>query len=144
MADRALVFDFGTRRIGVASANRFAQTTTMLATLSARDGRPAWEQIAALIVDWQPEVLVVGVPRNADGTESDMTVRARSFAAWLTRQSGLATEEVDERFTSVEAEGMLRDQRRAGSRTRRIRPEDIDRMAAALIAQTWLRSAPVP
>ncbi len=144
MASRALVFDFGTRRIGVASANRLAQTTTTLATLPARDGRPTWSLIAALIGDWQPEVLVVGVPRNADGTESDMTARARAFADWLTRESGLPTEEVDERFTSAEAEALLRDERRAGSRTRRVRPGDIDRMAAVLIAQTWLRSAPLP
>lgn len=144
MAQRALVFDFGTRRIGVASANRLAQATTALATLAARDGVPEWREIAALIREWQPEVLVVGLPRNTDGTESDMTARARAFGAWLRSRSGLPTQEIDERYTSTEAEALLAEQRRDGSRTRRVRPQDIDRMAAVLIAQTWLRSAPVP
>lgn len=140
MADRALVFDFGTRKIGVASANRRSGTATPLATLPAHDGVPEWRDVAALIRDWQPEVLVVGLPRNTDGTESAMTTRARAFRLWLERQSGLPSEEIDERFTSAEAEGVLRDQRRAGTRTRRVRPEDIDLMAARLMAETWVRS----
>ncbi|MCK6370989.1 MAG: Holliday junction resolvase RuvX [Gammaproteobacteria bacterium] len=144
MVSRALVFDFGTRRIGVASANRQAQTTTALATLQARDGLPDWREIAQLIRDWQPEALVIGLPRNTDGSESDMTARARAFGGWLAEHSGLGVQEIDERFTSTEAEALLRDQRRDGSRSRRVRPGDIDRMAAELIAQTWLRSGPVP
>lgn len=144
MADRALVFDFGTRRIGVATANRQAQTATALTTIRASDGVPQWREVAALIGEWQPEVLVFGLPRNADGTDSDMTGRARAFGEWLGERSGLPTQEIDERFTSAEAEALLREQRREGSRARRVRPEDIDRMAAVLIAQTWLRSAPVP
>ena len=52
---------------------------------------------------------------------------------------GLPIEEIDERFTSTEAEAVLRDQRRDGTRTRRVRPEDIDLMAARLMAETWVR-----
>lgn len=139
MAERALVFDFGTRRIGVAAANRLAGTATPLATLAAADGAPDWREMAALIREWQPQVLVVGLPRNADGSDSDMTARVRGFARWLQQRSGLPIEEVDERFTSVEAGELLREQRRAGTRKRRVRPGDIDRMAARLIAETWLR-----
>ncbi len=140
MADRALVFDFGTRKIGIASANRLAATVTALATIPARDGVPEWREIASLIRDWQPEVLVMGLPRNTDGSDSIMTVRARAFGHWLGSQSGLPVEEIDERYTSTEAEAVLRDQRRAGSRTRRVRPEDVDQMAARLMAETWIRS----
>lgn len=137
----ALVFDFGTRKIGIASANRVSRTTTPLATLPASDGVPEWRDVAVLIAEWQPEVLVVGLPRNTDGTDSAMTARARAFGSWLGERSGLPVEEIDERFTSTEAEAVLRDQRRDGTRTRRVRPEDIDRMAARLMAETWVRSA---
>ncbi|GIK35316.1 MAG: putative pre-16S rRNA nuclease [Gammaproteobacteria bacterium] len=140
MADRALVFDFGTRRIGVASASRLAGTVTALATLPAHDGVPEWQEVAALIRDWQPEVLVVGLPRNTDGTDSAMTRRSRSFGQWLAGRSGLLVEEIDERYTSAEAEAVLREQRRDGSRRRRVQPADIDLMAARLMAETWLRS----
>jgi putative Holliday junction resolvase len=140
VASRALVFDFGTRRIGVAAANRLSATSTLLPTLAARDGVPDWRQIEALIRDWQPEVLVIGLPRNADGTDSGMTARAREFAQWLSSHTGLSCEEIDERFTSTDAEAVLRDQRRAGVRARRVRAQDIDQMAALLMAETWVRN----
>ncbi|CAG0942465.1 Putative pre-16S rRNA nuclease [Gammaproteobacteria bacterium] len=140
MADRALVFDFGTRRIGIASASRLSGTVTALATLPAHDGVPEWQAVAALIRDWQPEILVVGLPRNTDGTDSAMTQRSRAFGQWLARRSGLQVEEIDERYTSTEAEAVLREQRRDGSRKRRVQPGDIDLMAARLMAETWLRS----
>jgi putative pre-16S rRNA nuclease len=102
---------------------------------------PQWRDIATLIDDWQPDVLVIGLPRNTDGSDSAMTRRARDFGRWLGENSGMGVEEIDERFTSTEAEAVLRDQRRKGMRTRRVRPEDIDLMAARLMAETWVRSA---
>lgn len=138
-AERALVFDFGTRRIGVAAASRLSATATPLATIAARDGVPEWREIAALIREWQPDALVVGMPRNADGTPSAMSARARDFGLWLGQRSGLPVEEIDERYTSTEAEAVLREQRRDGSRKRRVRAADVDRMAALLMAQTWAR-----
>jgi putative Holliday junction resolvase len=138
--DRALVFDFGTRKIGVAAANRRAGSATPLATLHARNGAPDWAELAALVREWQPEVLVVGLPRHTDGSDSGMTARAREFAGALAQRTGLPVEHIDERYTSSEAEDVLRDQRRAGTRRRRVRPEDIDLMAARLMAETWVRS----
>lgn len=140
MSSRALVFDFGTRRIGIASANRLSGMATPLATITARDGVPDWRHIAHLISEWQPQVLVIGLPRNTDGTESVMTARTRVFAAWLQQHSGLPVEEIDERYTSTEAEALLRDQRRDGMRRRRVRAPDIDRMAALLMARTWAQT----
>ncbi len=100
---------------------------------------PEWHDIENLIRDWQPDVLVLGLPRNADDSDSAMTGRVRAFGRWLAERSALPIEEIDERFTSTEAEAVLRDQRRAGTRPRRVRPEDIDRMAALLMAETWCR-----
>lgn len=138
--DNALVFDFGTRRIGVATAHRIASTASALTTLPARDGTPDWPALDALVGEWQPQVLVIGLPRNADGTDSDMTARAKGFAAMLAARYRLPAEMVDERFTSTEAEELLRERRRSGVMTRRVREGDVDSLAAQLIAETWVRS----
>jgi putative Holliday junction resolvase len=137
--DSALVFDFGERRIGVASANRLADTASPLKTLAARAGEPDWRTIDALIREWQPGVLVVGLPLNVDGSESAMTARTREFIRALGQRCGIAVETVDERYTSTEAGALLREQRRAGTMQRRVRPGDLDSMAAVLMAESWLR-----
>jgi putative Holliday junction resolvase len=138
--DNALVFDFGERRIGVATANRIAGAANALTTLLARDGTPDWPVLDALVREWQPQVLVIGMPRNADGSESAMTARAQAFAATLADRYRLPTETVDERFTSTEAESLLRERRRSVAMTRRVREGDVDSLAAQLIAETWVRS----
>ena len=140
-ARQALVFDFGERRIGVATANSVTGTATGLTTLDARDGRPLGNALDQLLREWQPDLLVVGLPYNEDGSESTMTGRAREFAEWIGTHAGLGVAMVDERFTSAEAESILRDQRQDGTRTRRTRKQDIDRLAARLIAESWLRGA---
>jgi len=138
-ARQALVFDFGERRIGVASASSLTGTASSLATLDARDGRPTGTGLEELLREWQPDLLVVGLPYNDDGSESTMTGRARRFADWVGELTGLGVEMVDERYTSAEAESILRDQRQDGIKTRRTRKKDIDRLAARLIAESWLR-----
>ena len=136
-----MVFDFGERRIGVATANALTGTASGLTTLNARAGRPLGNTLDELLREWRPDLLVVGLPYNDDGSESSMTKRAREFADWLSEQSGLDVQMVDERFTSAKAESILRDQRQDGTRTRRTRKQDIDRLAARLIAESWLRGA---
>lgn len=136
----ALVFDFGTRRIGVATANTLTGMASGLVTLPARNGQPESRQLDQLIREWQPQILVIGLPYNEDGSESPMTERAREFAAGLFARYRLPTELVDERLTSAEAESVLREARQDGYRTRRTRKEDIDRTAARLIGESWLRT----
>ena len=138
---QALVFDFGERRIGVASANALTGVAGELVTLNARKGQPQADALDALLREWQPEVLVIGLPYNEDGSESPMTKRANEFAAWLGERYQLPTQMVDERLTSAEAESILRSQRQSGLRKRRTRKQDIDRLAARLIAESWLRGA---
>lgn len=137
--DSALVFDFGERRIGVASANRLAGTASPLKTITARAGEPDWVLVDALVREWQPQVLVVGLPVNVDGSDSPMTDRTRAFIRALGQRFGKAVETVDERYTSAEASMLLREQRRAGTMQRRVRPGDLDSMAAVLMAESWLR-----
>ena len=132
-----LAFDYGLRRIGVASGGTVSRTTTPRATVSCRDGKADFGAIEALIREWEPDRLVVGVPYNMDGTESDMTACALRFARQLHGRFGRPVDLVDERLSSRDAEDALREQRASGQR-RRVRKGDVDATAAAVILQRWL------
>ena len=98
-----LAFDFGTKRVGVASGNSLTGTATPLATLAHGGNEELFASIAALIAEWRPAALVVGVPRHPDGAAHDNTRRAQRFARQLHGRFGLAVHEVDERYTTTEA-----------------------------------------
>jgi len=117
-----LAFDFGLRHIGVAAGQTVTRTASPVATLRARDGKPDWPELTKLVAEWNPARLLVGLPLNMDGTESEMSERARRFAAELARRTGLPTDLVDERLTTRAAT-------EAGG---------THAHAAALIAETWL------
>jgi len=123
----------------VAYANRLTGSATALKTLQARDTEAVHHDIAALISEWGPDALVIGVPYNIDGSESRLTGLAISFGLGLGQQYELPVDQVDERLTSMEARMMLTEQRRTGQRRRKIRREDIDSLSAKLIAEAWLR-----
>jgi len=97
-----LAFDFGTRRVGVASGNTLLKSAAPLKTLSV-EGDARFAAIEALIREWRPDALVVGVPFHPDGAEHENTRRARRFARQLQGRFGLAVHEVDERYSTTEA-----------------------------------------
>jgi putative Holliday junction resolvase len=121
-----LAFDFGLRWIGVAVGQSVSRTASPLATLPARDGRPRWEDVDALVTTWKPRRLLVGLPLNMDSTPSTMSERARAFAASLADRYAIEVEMVDERLTSFEARGMSADE------------DARHALAARLIAESWL------
>ena len=131
-----LAFDFGTRRIGVAIGTTRLRTARALTTVEAEGNEQRFTAIAALIAEWQPEALVVGLPLHADGTPHDMTARARRFARQLAGRFRLPVAEVDERYTSELARSALRDAGRGGRSDRALR----DAVAAQLILQADLDS----
>jgi len=137
----ALAIDFGLRRIGIATASRVADTASPLTTVQATDGEPRWDEFDALVAEWTPDIFVVGLPYNSDRSESEMAQRARNFGAALTGRYNLPVSWVDERYTSAEAEAVLKQQRQQGIRPRKLKKEDIDSMAAAIIADSWLRES---
>ncbi|HEX6138342.1 MAG TPA: Holliday junction resolvase RuvX, partial [Casimicrobiaceae bacterium] len=102
-----LAFDFGTRRVGVAVGNTLMRTAHALETIDAADAIQRFAAIAALVGEWRPAQLVVGLPVHADGTEHAMTVRAREFAGELERRHALPVALVDERWTSEIARRQL-------------------------------------
>lgn len=132
-----LGFDFGARRIGVASGNRISQSARPLPALIANKGEPDWVRVDALLSEWQPEALVVGLPLTLDGGEQAITRGARAFADALGTRSKLPVHMVDERHTSQEAARRFAAQRAAGSARRRD-AENIDSLAAAVILESWL------
>ncbi len=137
MTGCVLGFDYGARRIGVASGNRISQSARPLPALLAQKGQPDWTRFDALLSEWRPDALVVGLPLTLDGGEQAITRGARAFAAALGTRSGLPVHLVDERHTSQEAARRFAAQRAAGS-VRRRDAENIDSLAAAVILESWL------
>ena len=122
-----LAFDFGTKRIGVASGNSLTRSAAPLGTIETQ-GEARFEAIGRLVVEWKPAALVVGVPFHPDGASHLNTERARRFGRQLRARFGLPVHEVDERYTTTEA---------------RARGEsDLDAGAAAIILEQFLAGEP--
>lgn len=136
MPQTILAFDYGRRRIGVAVGQTVTESASPLGIVDNLDTGPDVEKIAALIAEWRPGLLVVGMPAHADGSPSDMQNYVRRFIELL-KNYQLPIDTVDERFTSTEAEAKLKDARAAGARGR-ISKESIDSAAAVLIAERYL------
>ena len=128
-----LAFDYGTRRIGVAVGNELLHSARELTPLTARDGIPDWNVVSRLISEWQPDLLVVGLPLNMDGSESDMSIRARKFGNRLHGRYGKPCEMVDERGTTREAKLIAREAGHKGN----YRQDSVDGIAAILILEGW-------
>ena len=133
-----LAFDFGLRRIGVAIGQDVTGSASPLGVVANRPDGVDHEAIAALIKEWRPTSIVVGMPSRADGSPSEMQQPIDAFIVELQRYA-LNIDTVDERYTSVEAERVLKKARAAGTR-RRISKESIDSAAAVFIAERYLSS----
>ena len=128
-----LAFDFGIKRIGVAVGNSIAHTTQPLITLHGEQNEQRFAAIAALIKEWQPAALVVGLPCNDDGTPHEMTRLCRRFANRLKGRFNLPTILVDERYTSASASAQLTEMGVRGIRQKPV----IDQVAAQHILQAY-------
>lgn len=147
-----LGFDFGLKQIGLAVGQTLTKTARPLIVLKAKDGKPQWHEIEAQLAQWQPDYLVVGLPLNMDGTESDMSVRARKFANRLHGRFGCVVEMCDERLSSAEAKSQLAEskealrhacsaedkEQRSQAISRNKRDGTVDAVAAQLIIESWL------
>lgn len=131
---RLMAFDFGLKRIGVAVGQPVTGTTQMLTPLAARDGQPDWNAVEKLLKDWQPDLLLIGIPLAMDGSELSVTPNARKFMNRLHGRFGLPVQAVDERITSKEARQQLFDY--GGYKT--LQNQSVDSLAAELMLQQWL------
>lgn len=133
-----LSFDFGTRRVGVACGSRLLGCAQALGTVAA-EGDARFDAIKALINEWRPDALVVGVPLHPDGEAHENTRRAQRFARQLHGRFGLPVHEVDERWTTTEALSQAHAPGKQAGRGGRS-AGDIDAASAALILDQFLRS----
>jgi putative Holliday junction resolvase len=132
-----LAFDFGRRRIGVACGDTLSRTARPLSGVVNSATGPRWETVDSLLREWQPTLIVVGLPYNVDGSESAMSEAARAFADEMKRRYALPVHFVDERYSSLEAEERLRSERESGIKRRRVAKGEVDAAAACVILERW-------
>lgn len=126
-----LAFDYGETKVGVAVGNTVTGSASALSIIRYRSRADLFGAIEALIHEWQPQQLVVGRPLTSDGESSAVTGLAERFCRRLEGRFGLPVCQVDERYTSVEAQSEIAaGAGRSGS--------DDDAVAAAIILRQYL------
>ncbi len=130
---KVIAFDFGEKRIGVAYGQCITGGASALAPLKARDGIPDWQVIAELLAYWQPDLVIVGLPLNMDGSENEMCRRARKFGNRIHGRFGLPVAMHDERLTSFEAKSYVI----AAGGSRDFGKNSVDGIAAVLLFESW-------
>ena len=100
-----MAFDYGTRRVGVAVGNSITRAGQALKTIAALNADTLFQEIERLLIEWQPNQLVVGLPTHPDGAEHEMTAKSRRFGNQLQGRFNLPVNWVDERYSSVVLEG---------------------------------------
>ncbi len=135
-----LAFDFGHKRIGVAVGQTLTGSANALAVVAVA-AKPDWQTIGRIIDEWKPVALVVGLPLAADGGETGMSEDARRFGRRLEGRYGIPVWYEDERLTSFSAEQRFVDARSRGGMRRKDAALK-DAMAAQIILENWLHTAP--
>ena len=133
-----LAFDYGERKMGVAVGQSVTQTARPLAPLKAKGGQPQWQDVQALLDEWQPDLVVVGSPLNMDDTEQHLTRRAHKFGQRLHGRFGVQVAYMDERLTSVSAREELFEQHGYQG----LKKHSIDSLAACHILESWFNDNP--
>lgn len=134
MANRTIIaFDFGTLSIGIAIGQEITATARPLTAIKAKDGKPNWLDIEKIVQEWQPELAIVGLPLNMDGTEQPTSNQARKFANRLNGRFGIQVTLHDERLTTIEARAQLFNQ----DGCRALNKSKIDSISAVIILESW-------
>ena len=133
-----LGFDYGNKRIGLATGQTITNSASPRITINQIDGNPDWHAIDTEIQQWKPDALIVGMPYHIDGSENKMTVTVRHFCYELKKRFNLPVIEVNEALSSQHAEAILKENIKINKQNK----HEIDRMAAAIIVQRWLDQQP--
>lgn len=135
---RFLAFDFGLKKIGVAIGDSLIRQARPLAIIKSEVKQQRFAQIEALLSEWGPDQLVVGLPLTLAGEEQEASARARRFANQLHGRYGLPVVLVEEQYSSMEAQDLIRQYQQFDAKSaRRFAIED-DAVAAAVILQRHL------
>jgi putative holliday junction resolvase len=133
IAGTVLAFDFGEKRIGVATGETMLKVAHPLITINAEENEAKFVQIGALIHEWRPALLVVGLPRHMDGEPHALTQLSKKFAQRLEGRFNLPVMMIDERLSSVEAAQNLNEAGVKGINQKAM----LDAVAAQTILQTY-------
>ncbi len=131
-----LGFDFGTKSIGVAIGQMVTGTASPLDALKARDGIPNWDQLQHIFDQWQPDIAVVGLPLNMDGSNQQVTFQAKKFANRLNARYRVKVETVDERLTTADARSQLFEM----GGFKKLDKGKVDSVSACLIVESWMEN----
>lgn len=131
----ALSFDFGTKSIGVAVGQSVAVTANELPIIKAKEGIPDWNEIEQLLQEWNPGVVLVGLPVNMDGSEMEMTRRARKFGKRIEGRFAQKVIFVDERLSTREAKMEAAEKGHKGNYAN----NPVDAIAARILLESWWR-----
>ncbi|MCF6765239.1 Holliday junction resolvase RuvX [Thiotrichales bacterium 19S3-7] len=130
---RLLGFDFGLKRIGVASGQLITKTATPLSTVQCPDQVPNWHEISKLIHQWRPTDIIVGLPIDTYGEETEITKLARLFSEELAQRFNKPVHLVEEAYSTREARWKLEE-----VKGKKINHLKVDALAACVILETWM------
>lgn len=129
-----IAFDFGVKKIGVAVGENITKTGRPLDVLNAKDGKPNWNIIKNLLIDWQPKFIIVGLPLNIDGTKQNITNKSEKFAQLLKCKFNVLVEMHDERLTTVEAKSIIFNKNGFKALSKK---EKVHSLSAVIILESW-------
>lgn len=135
-AGTVLAFDFGERRIGIAVGEHLINNANPLMTIDNESNEVRFVAITQLINEWQPKLLVVGLPLSLDGSETEVTQLCKKFARRLNGRFNLPVIMIDERYSSTEASQLLNDSGIKG----RAQKAMLDQVAAQTILRSYFDS----
>jgi putative Holliday junction resolvase len=138
LSSTVLSFDFGEQRIGVAVGEHLLATANPLTTIDNESNDIRFQQITLMINEWQPKLLVVGLPLNTDGSEHAMTQLCKKFARRLNGRFNLPVMLIDERYSSIEASDRLSESGIRGQAQKSM----LDQVAAQTILQSYFDQLP--
>ena len=127
-----VAFDFGLRHIGVAIGQTVTVSAQGVSTIRARTGKPEWRAIEKIMQEYAPQLAVVGLPLNMDGTSSPMAKKAETFAKQLAKRCKLEVVLHDERLSTRDAQSTFAEAKAMG------KAHTDHELAACLILESWL------
>lgn len=134
-----LIFDFGLKRTGVAVGNTIVGTASPEETLISINGKPDWQGITRLMAKWMPKQLVVGMPKQLNGDDTELSTPVEKFCSQLNGRYNLPVAQANEQYSSIEAGRRLKQVRQAG-RKQKVRKEEVDQISAVVIFENWYQN----
>ena len=132
-------FDFGRKKMGVAIAQCITKTASPLNALKIQNDHPNWEHLDQIINDYKPDLAIIGHPGRVNKQTSLLADKIEKFGSAIEKHYTMPTILFDESYSTAMARQELRDMRRKGIMSRKIKRGQLDSMAAKIILEQWLK-----